>query len=178
MMCVPAFLVTGNPGSGKSTVAQELARRGLVTFDADYEAGLCYWEDEGARAVLWADVPSAPDGEWLRSHRWVWNRSRMEELLTQHEGPVFVCGIALNIDQFLDVFDRIFLLEIDEAAQEERLAAHDLLKPPGRNEAGRQQIRDGRPIFEAEMLRLGAIPVDGRGPTPEIADRLLTLLEE
>lgn len=175
---MPAFLVTGNPGSGKSTVAEELARRGLVSIDADYEAGLSYWEDEGGRAVLWADCPPAPDGEWLRSHRWVWSRSRMEELLTQHEEPVFVCGIALNIDQFLDVFDRIFVLEIDEATQEERLVAHDLLHPPGRNEAGRQQIRDGRPIFEAEMLRLGALPVDGRAPTPEVADRLLTLLEE
>jgi len=33
--------------------------------------------------------------------------------LTQQQGPIFVCGIALNIDQVIDLFDRLFLLRID-----------------------------------------------------------------
>jgi predicted ATPase len=37
-----AFLVTGNPGSGKTTLAAELARRGLVAIDPDYDAELSY----------------------------------------------------------------------------------------------------------------------------------------
>src|SRR6266581_2605889 len=41
-----AFLVTGNPGSGKTTLAAELARRGLVAIDPDYDAELSYWEDD------------------------------------------------------------------------------------------------------------------------------------
>ena len=47
------------------------------------------------------------------------------------------------------------------------------LNPPGLNEAGRQAIRDGRPIFEAQMLALGAIALDGTAPTASVADELL-----
>ncbi len=39
---VRAYLLTGNPGLGKSTLAAELSRRGLVAVDAD---DLTVWED-------------------------------------------------------------------------------------------------------------------------------------
>jgi dephospho-CoA kinase len=171
-----AFLVTGNPGSGKSTLAQELARRGLATIDPDYDPMLSYWEDDAGNWVSKAEGPSAPDEQWLRAHRWVWNRSRLQDLLTQQQGPVFVCGIALNIEQVLDLFDRLFLLRIDADTQEERLLAHDTSHSPSRSEAGRQQIRDGRPVFEAQMLKLGAIALDGAAPTDAVADQLLALV--
>lgn len=173
---VPAFLVTGNPGSGKSALAKELARRGLLAIDPDYDSELSYWEDSVGNRVLLVDGPPAPDREWLRSHRWVWSRSRVEELRAEEDGAVFVCGIALNLDQVADLFDAFFLLHIDEATQEARLRAHDAANPPGRSEAGRQAIRDGRAIFEAQMLSLSAIALDGTAPTPMVADELLALV--
>jgi len=66
-------------------------------------------------------------------------------------------------------------LRIDSDTQEERLLAHDTIHPPGRSEAGRQQIRDGRPVFEAQMLKLGAIALDGTASTDAVADHLLAL---
>src|ERR1700716_2742401 len=171
-----AFLITGNPGSGKSTLAQELARRGLATIDPDYDLELSYWEDDAGNRVSKSEGPAAPDEQWLRAHHWVWNRSRLQDLVTQQPGPVFVCGIALNIDQVLDLFDQLFLLRIDADTQEERLLAHDTGQSPGRSEAGRQQIRDGRPVFEAQMLKLGAIALDGAASTDAVADQLLALV--
>src|SRR4030081_2203883 len=132
-----AFLVTGNPGAGKSTLAQELARRGLATIDPDYDPELSFWEDDAGNRVSKSEGPAAPDEQWLRETRWVWNRHRLQDLLTQQPGPVFVCGIALNIDQVLDLFDRLFLLRIDADTQEQRLLAHDTSHPPRRSEAGR-----------------------------------------
>jgi adenylate kinase family enzyme len=171
-----AFLVTGNPGAGKSTLAQELARRGLATIDPDYDPELSYWEDDTGSPLSRREGPVAPDELWLRAHRWVWNRSRLQDLLTQQQAPVFVCGIALNIDQVLDLFDRLFLLRIDADTQEKRLLAHDTSHSPGRSEAGRQQIRDGRPVFEAQMLKLGAVALDGTVSTDAVADQLLALV--
>lgn len=172
-----AFLVTGNPGSGKSTVANELAHRGLETLDPDYDPDLSYWMDEAGQTVLLNDGPDRPGENWLRSHRWVWSRQRLEQIVGQREAPLFVCGIALNIDEVLDLFDGVFLLRIDDETQEARLAAHDALHPPGRGEAERQQIRAGRSVFEAQLLAIGAIPIDGSASPSAVADELLTILE-
>ena len=94
--------------------------------------------------------------------------------MVREDGPVFVCGIALNIDQVVDLFDTVFLLHIDEATQENRLVAYEAANPPGRSEAGQQEIREGRATFEAQMASLGAVSLDGTASTPVVADELLT----
>ena len=88
---------------------------------------------------------------------------------------MFFCGIARNQDELLDLFDRVFLLRIDARTQEARLAAHNALHPPGRSEAGRQEIRQGRSVFEMQMLRADAIALDGTVPTAVVAGELLAL---
>ncbi|HEY0718926.1 MAG TPA: hypothetical protein VGD68_15020 [Streptosporangiaceae bacterium] len=170
---MPAFLVTGNPGSGKSALAHELIRRGVRAIDPDGDPQLAYSQDPAGRR---ADPPQHPDERWLRSHRWVWSRSRLEQVLDGQGEPVFVCGISRNQAELLDLFDRVFLLRIDGPTQEARLMAHDALHPPGRSEAGRQEIRKGRTVFEAQMLRHGAIALDGTAPTTKIAGELLALV--
>jgi hypothetical protein len=173
---VQAFLVTGNPGSGKSMVAAELARRGFAALDPDYDPELSHWLGKDGRRADFADGPAAPTKAWLRSHRWVWSRPRLEELLTASGAPLFVCGIAVNQHELLDLFTCVFVLRIDDQTQEDRLVAHDRAHPRGRNEAGRQQIREGRPAFEAEMLLLGATPLNGTLPTRTVVDQILAHL--
>src|SRR5689334_15699944 len=127
-----AYLVTGNPGSGKTTLAAELVRRGLVAIDPDYDAELSHWVDDEGTPTLKADGPADPDVQWLRTHHWVWSRSRLQEILRECQVPVFICGIALNIHDVADLFDRIFLLRIDAQTQEQRLLSYDAANPPGR----------------------------------------------
>jgi hypothetical protein len=167
---MPAFLVTGNPGSGKSALARELARRGLLAIDPDHDPELSYWEDAAGHQVR---PPHRPDEACLGSHSWVWSRRRLEDMVAGQDRAVFICGIARNQDDLLDLFDRVFLLHIDEPTQEARLASYDALHPPGRSEAGRREIREGRATFQAQMLRRGAIAIDATAPTAVIADELL-----
>jgi dephospho-CoA kinase len=162
-----AILITGNPGSGKSSLASELARRGCTVIDGDDIAG---WETTAGLSVT-QPVP-APD-DWLLSHRWVWPRSRVQEVIAERSSatrPLFVCGIAVNQRDMLDLFDLVFLLMIDHETQIERLNAPSNAH---RTAALRAQIVDGRPVFEAQMRAAGAIELDGRLPIPALATRVL-----
>ena len=162
-----AFLVTGNPGSGKTMLSRVLSRRGFSAVDADELAG---WETEGGEEVT---EPGGATDAWRLTHRWAWRRRLVSELVSAHATAgrdVFLCGIARNQRDMLDLFDAVFLLALDEATQDERLRtpanAH-------RGEALRAEIRDGRPVFEQEARSAGAVVLDGRLPTAVLADLVL-----
>jgi hypothetical protein len=167
-----AYLITGNPGSGKSTLAAELSRRGLIAVDAD---DLAFWADnDGVRA----DQPPGADDAWRGAHRWIWSRTQIEQVIAASgdAGRVFFCGIARNQDQMLDLFERVFLLVIDAGTQMARLAGPAQPISPVRTEAIRRQIREGRPVFQAQMLARGAIPLDATASPQVLADSVLAHL--
>jgi broad-specificity NMP kinase len=167
---VVLHLVTGNPGSGKTALAEELARRGVPAIDGDSLAG---WESVDGGPVT---TPEQRTDDWLRRHRWVWSRDRVQQLAAAHAGrdaPAFVCGIAMNLRSMLDLFDTVFLLSIDDATQVRRLDSSG-----NRNAAERAQVVTGRPFFEAELRAAGARVLDGTRPTAQLADQLLHVVRQ
>lgn len=164
---MPAYLITGNPGSGKTMVALELTARGYTALDTDEIAG---WEDEEGHA---ADQPPVLTAQWLRRHRWVWRRGRLEDAIRARAtagNSVFLCGIAVNQREMLDCFERVFLLSLDDATQLDRL---DTPSNAHRNAAQRAQIVRGRPVFEREMRTAGAQVLDARMSVFHVVDRIL-----
>ena len=165
-------LITGNPGAGKSELARELRRLGYATLDGDDIAH--YETAEGLPA---GEPPTEMTDEWLHDHRWVWGRAAVAAATAGHrsnEGHFFLCGIAMDQDELLDLIDVVFLLSIDEQTQVRRL---DTPSNAGRNAAQRRQIIDGRPVFEQQVRALGAVVLDGASPTSLLAARVLQELE-
>jgi hypothetical protein len=164
------YLITGNPGSGKSSLVEELSRRGSRAVDTDEIAG---WVDRSGRP---ARQPRQITSSWLAAHEWVWTRDAFERAIESGgTEDVFFCGIARNQLLMLELFDAVFLLSLDDLTQVERL---DAPSNASRNAAQRDEIIKGRAVFEAEMREAGATVLDGRRPTASVAAEVLAIAAE
>ena len=116
-----AVLITGMSGAGKSTIAEVLARRGLVSIDADDDPWLARSVDADGNVV---EDPSVPDFAWLSRHSWAWDPARLDVLIrAAAPATLYVCGGAANELELADRFTQVFLLEMDEATMLARLDA-------------------------------------------------------
>src|SRR3989344_3699261 len=96
------YLISGLSGTGKSTVCEELKKRGYQTVDADKE--LAYFADP--ETLLPVDV---------KTSHWLWHKEKFHNAIRQDEGkPVFVCGGATNEEEFKLHFDKIFTLYVND----------------------------------------------------------------
>jgi len=97
------YLIEGVSGAGKTSVCKELRRRGLHAVNGDTE--LAYQGDPETGAPS-DDLPS----HWHH----IWNVDRVRALVAdQSERFTFFCGGSRNFSKFLDLFDGVFVLEID-----------------------------------------------------------------
>lgn len=134
-------------GTGKSTVLDELRRRGHLTLDTDY------------------------DGWVLADHNW--DEARMTTFLRGHRN-VFVAGTAENQGRFYDRFDHVVLLAAPLRVLIERVSRRSN-NPYG--ETAEQRAEIGRYVETVEPLlrRSASLELDGQRPVTELADLLEAL---
>jgi dephospho-CoA kinase len=104
------YLVEGVSGTGKTSVCRELDRRGYQAVNGDRE--LAYQGDP--------ETGEATEGAVHEHH--IWDVGRVRALVDDHEEPVtFFCGGSRNFSTFIDLFDEVFVLDIDLETLHERL---------------------------------------------------------
>jgi len=146
--------LTGNIGSGKSTVAQMLSERGATIIDADVlarravELGTAAFDQIVAR---WGDAILTADGQLDRGalRRVVFSdqeqleelnqivhpeverlRARLVDRARQRGDRIVVCDIPLLFERHMtDRFDRIILVDANRALRNERLVKDRGLDP-------------------------------------------------
>jgi hypothetical protein len=93
-------------------MAAALHQRGYATYDSDAIPGLAGWHDADGQSVAW---PNVLDQDFLRSHRFLWNATRLKAWLASHPVAV-VFGISRNSASHDDLFDLVVLLDasVDE----------------------------------------------------------------
>src|SRR6476619_6809487 len=95
------YLIAGVSGSGKTAVCTELQRRGYQAIHGDRE--LRYQGDPETRQP-------ADD----RAHSPLWDVEKVKALAAnQDEAVTFFCGGSRNFAKFLDLFDGVFILDVD-----------------------------------------------------------------
>lgn len=104
------FLIEGGSGTGKSSVCRELRKRGYIAIDGDNELAYQGDPETGERTGL----PG-------QGHH-IWDVDKVREIAANKEDEVaFFCGGSRNLAQFLDVFDEVFVLDVDTEALKHRL---------------------------------------------------------
>jgi broad-specificity NMP kinase len=165
------YLVTGQAGSGKSSVAAELCRRGFVAYDTDAMPGVSGFDYA-------ATGSPAPPGTGEISHpidftrfAWNWRVDRLHELLASAE-DVFICAITSNAVSLRHLFDVVYVLTLDGETLLERLRArtdHDFGKDP--DEAAAVLRHNG--VIGDEWRERGGVLLDATRPIRDIVDDIL-----
>lgn len=161
------FLIEGGSGTGKTSVCEALARRGYHVVHGDRE--LAYQGATETGAMI-EDVT----GLAVHDHH-LWRVDKVKALVTdQREAVTFLCGGSRNFSKFIDLFNGVFVLEIDTETLARRLDDRSDDEWGGQ---GRQAERDlilRLHRTKADIPR-GGIAIDATSPLAHVVDEILTL---
>ncbi|MEP1934215.1 MAG: AAA family ATPase [Roseibium sp.] len=158
-MGIRNYLIEGVSGTGKTSVCHELRRRGYHSINGDTE--LAYQGDP---------VPGQPVSGFTHEHH-IWNMDQLRTLTTDRSNAAsFFCGGSRNWHTFIDVFDRIFVLEIDLDTLNKRLAERPDTEWGGKP-AEREFIRQLHAT--KEEFPNGGIIIDATAPLATVVDEIL-----
>ena len=161
-MGITNYLIDGVSCAGKTTVCDELQRRGYHAIHGDRE--LAYWGDPHTGAPVHGCAGA--------QRTWMWNVEQVSALVAdQTHAATFLCGGSRNADRFIDVFDGVFVLEIDLETLNRRLAARPAAEWGGSAREGASFARFQQATNEG--LPTNAIIIDATAPLASIVDTIL-----
>ncbi len=163
------IFITGIAGTGKSTIATELQKRGIDIIDVDHVPGLCAWvHNETGEKVVEAN----PDNAFIDQHDYQCDMSMLQELMNKSEELVVVCGSIGDNSTFLPLFDKTFLLQCSSETLLKRLRTRDL-NDFAKDEAVQERMLEWRKVFDEIMLKAGAIPIDTDRPFDTVIEEVM-----
>jgi broad-specificity NMP kinase len=161
-MGVKNYLIDGVSCAGKTTVCDELQRRGYHVIHGDRE--LAYMGD--------LKTGKPVDGSADEHGDWIWDVEKVRALVTdQNHTATFFCGGSRNSDQFISLFDEAFVLEIDLDTLNQRLAARPETEWGGTAQEGESFARLQHATKVA--LPVNAITIDATAPLTSVVDEIL-----
>lgn len=169
------YLIEGVSGTGKTTVAEELQRRGYHVIHGDRE--LAYQGDPETGEPLDGSPPeSVTDSlRWGYEH-WIWPIDKVKSLVADQRNAIsFFCGGSRNFSSFIDLFDGVFVLDVDLGTLNRRLAAR-----PEDEFGGRPNEREliARLHATKEDIPKAGVVIDATAPLARVVDEILSKCRE
>ena len=165
------FLITGYPGTGKSSVAHELHKHGHFAYDMESMRDYMHAEEIATGRRI--PVPSPLPVDWFSTHRYIWDTKRVIQLLGSHD-DVYICALADNQEELYPAFDKIFLLLLDTTLIQHRLEWRTTSQY-GKDASELSDIMKMHRHFEDSLLNSGAISIRTDKALPEVVSEILEL---
>ena len=169
-MGIRNYLIEGVSGIGKTTVAEELQRRGHHVIHGDRE--LAYVGDPETGEPL--DGPpheGVTDSITWGYEHWIWPVDKVKSLVAdQRYAKSFFCGSSRNFHHFIDLFDEVFVLDVDLDTLSRRLA-----RRPEDEFGGKPAEREliARVHATKEGVPKGGVVIDATAPIERVVDEIL-----
>ncbi|TNE30575.1 MAG: nucleoside kinase [Alphaproteobacteria bacterium] len=113
-MGVKNYLIEGVSGTGKTTVAEALQRRGYHVVHGDRE--LKYRGDPKTGEPLEEPLHTSEwdKAVWRQKHQ-LWDIDKVKAVIADHSVSIsFFCGGSRNFPHFIDLLDGVFILNVDD----------------------------------------------------------------
>lgn len=158
-MGIRNYLIEGVSGTGKTSVCNELQRRDYHAINGDRE--LAYQGDP--------ETGKPTDG--LKHEHHIWHVDKVKALVANQDKIVtFFCGGSRNFSKFIDLFDGVFVLEVDLDTLNQRLDER-----PEDEWGGKQTEREliARLHRTKEDIPKNGIIIDATAPLARVVDEIV-----
>lgn len=157
------YLIDGGSGTGKTTVCNELQRRGYQAIHGDRELRLNLKIDANTTGpVPGYDLPP------------LWDMAKVNALISSHNNEVtFLCGGCSNSSEFIDRLDGVFVLEVKNLETVmSRIHERVLVDPTdwGATEEEREIVRRAH---QAKKSIPAEQAIDATAPVDDVVDEIL-----
>jgi shikimate kinase len=173
---MPLVYITGAPGAGKSTIQQELSRRGYETYDLDDQLfGGAHNKTSGELVVVPPAEHRSPG--WFDAHEWRVYPKAIESLKMKAQATctvIFVCGVVASDSEILHLFDKVLYLALRDGALRNRIAARIAGDNTyGKNDFELQEIIARKHTLDKRYASSAAISIEAEGSLSAVVGDLL-----
>lgn len=169
------ILITGRPGTGKSTVAAALASRGHASFDLEEVPGIVRLEYQAT-----GEPAKWPTGyvDWS-IYAWNLQAEPLKKFLKEHdEADTYVAVSASNLADFYDLFDIVFTLTLDDPETLRYRLEHRNVHEFNQGSENIQRAVDNYAAKTAQAIADGCIPLDNTLPLDTVINNLIAKVNE
>ncbi len=162
--------VTGISGTGKTTVCEELKKRGYYAISIDETDGLCSWVNRETKEKVTVDVEL--NRAFTSKHKWICDIDYLKDLMSVDKDLIFVLGVISNQEDLFGLFDKTLLLQCEPEVFLKRLNTRTN-NDFGKHKDVQDHMLTWYKDFENKSLKGGAVSIDVNKPINEVVDEVI-----
>jgi hypothetical protein len=166
------YLIAGVSGSGKTSVCTELGRRGYQSIHGDRELA---YQGDPETGMPTDGLRHEHSPTFIAEHH-IWDVDKVRALVANRDQTVtFFCGGSRNYSKFIDLFDGVFILEVDFDTMNRRIDERVAVDPTDWGGKSAEREITARLYHTKEGLPKTGVIIDATAPLARVVDEIVRL---